>query len=79
MCSKFDVVFKGGTSLSKCYDVINRFSEDIDLTVYFTEEKLTSSKIKTTQRPLIQEIRDTAADLGFTIINDSLPLVKASL
>jgi predicted nucleotidyltransferase component of viral defense system len=25
------VVFKGGTSLSKCYGIIDRFSEDIDL------------------------------------------------
>ena len=24
-------IFKGGTSLSKCYNIINRFSEDIDL------------------------------------------------
>lgn len=28
-----DVVFKGGTSLSKAYRVIDRFSEDVDLTV----------------------------------------------
>ena len=28
-------VFKGGTSLSKCFNIINRFSEDIDIT--FTE------------------------------------------
>lgn len=27
------VIFKGGTSLSKCYEVIDRFSEDIDLTL----------------------------------------------
>lgn len=27
------VVFKGGTSLSKCYKVIKRFSEDIDITI----------------------------------------------
>ena len=27
-----DVVFKGGTSLSKAYHVIDRFSEDIDIT-----------------------------------------------
>ena len=27
------VVFKGGTSLSKCYNVIQRFSEDIDIVV----------------------------------------------
>lgn len=26
-----DCVFKGGTSLSKCYHVIDRFSEDIDI------------------------------------------------
>lgn len=65
-----NIVFKGGTSLSKCYNVINRFSEDIDLTIHFTEEKLTSSKIKSNQRPLIQSIRATAAELGFKIIND---------
>ncbi|QDP73476.1 nucleotidyl transferase AbiEii/AbiGii toxin family protein [Legionella israelensis] len=27
------VIFKGGTSLSKCYNIIQRFSEDIDLTL----------------------------------------------
>ncbi len=28
-----DTVFKGGTALSKCYNLIERFSEDIDLVV----------------------------------------------
>ena len=32
---KYPVVFKGGTSLSKAFQVIDRFSEDIDIT--FTE------------------------------------------
>lgn len=27
------LLFKGGTSLSKCYKLIDRFSEDIDLTL----------------------------------------------
>jgi predicted nucleotidyltransferase component of viral defense system len=27
------VVFKGGTSLSKCFDLVERFSEDIDLAI----------------------------------------------
>lgn len=27
------ITFKGGTSLSKCYNIINRFSEDCDLTL----------------------------------------------
>jgi predicted nucleotidyltransferase component of viral defense system len=26
------IIFKGGTSLSKCYGMIDRFSEDLDLT-----------------------------------------------
>ncbi len=28
-----DLVFKGGTSLSKCHHIINRFSEDIDISL----------------------------------------------
>ena len=31
-CKEY-TVFKGGTALSKCYKVIERFSEDIDLVV----------------------------------------------
>ena len=30
--SKYKVIFKGGTSLSKAYNAISRFSEDIDIT-----------------------------------------------
>ena len=45
-----DTVFKGGTALSKCYNLIHRFSEDIDLVVLRREgesnNKL-SIKIKT--------------------------------
>lgn len=45
-----DTVFKGGTALSKCYNLIERFSEDIDLVVLKREgesnNKLTT-KIKT--------------------------------
>lgn len=29
-----DIVFKGGTSLSKCYKLIDRFSEDIDINLH---------------------------------------------
>lgn len=45
-----ETVFKGGTALSKCYNVIERFSEDIDLVVLRRDgesnNKLTT-KIKT--------------------------------
>ncbi len=39
------LVFKGGTSLSKCYNVIQRFSEDIDL-VLLDVEPLSRNKKK---------------------------------
>ena len=40
-----DTVFKGGTALSKCYHIIERFSEDIDLVVLRREGE-TDSKLK---------------------------------
>ena len=33
----FAVAFKGGTALSKCWKVIERFSEDIDLSVHWAD------------------------------------------
>lgn len=42
------VVFKGGTSLSKCYpNSINRFSEDIDLT-FIPKSNTTKNEIENT-------------------------------
>ena len=35
------LLFKGGTSLSKAYSLISRFSEDIDITVFREDLKLT--------------------------------------
>jgi hypothetical protein len=40
-----DTVFKGGTSLSKCFELIERFSEDIDLIVLRREGE-TDNKLK---------------------------------
>lgn len=40
-----DAIFKGGTALSKCYNMIERFSEDIDLVVLRREGE-TDSKLK---------------------------------
>jgi hypothetical protein len=34
---KDDILFKGGTSLTKCYNLLERFSEDIDLVVLRNE------------------------------------------
>ncbi len=39
-----DVVFKGGTSLSKAYRLIDRFSEDVDLAIFFDNKNDSARK-----------------------------------
>lgn len=56
------VVFKGGTSLSKCHKAIKRFSEDIDITI---DLKLSQGQMK----KLKEVIKDIAAELGLAIPN----------
>jgi hypothetical protein len=46
-----DTIFKGGTALSKCYHMIERFSEDIDLVVLRREGE-TNSKLKSKLKAL---------------------------
>jgi len=53
------VVFKGGTSLSKGYKLINRFSEDVDMAVIVIPET-SGNQIKTLIRTVEKEI---ASDL----------------
>jgi hypothetical protein len=56
------IVFKGGTSLSKCYKAINRFSEDIDITI--------DSLISQGQKKKVKEsIEDVCSLLGLSIQN----------
>lgn len=59
-----DIIFKGGTSLSKCYHMINRFSEDIDLNIE-TETKPSESKLKQLKRDIVAVIEK----FGFSLTN----------
>lgn len=51
------IVFKGGTSLSKCYGVVKRFSEDIDVH-YASDKKLTQGEKKQFKEKIIGAIKD---------------------
>ncbi|CDR31211.1 Nucleotidyl transferase of uncharacterised function (DUF1814) [Acholeplasma oculi] len=55
--SNITIVFKGGTSLSKCYSIIDRFSEDIDLTVQFKNAKVTPSERKQLKNSILEVIK----------------------
>ena len=59
-----DIVFKGGTSLSKCYHIINRFSEDIDLNIE-TDSKPTQGQ----RERLKKNIVAVTQSFGFTVQN----------
>ena len=61
---KPEIIFKGGTSLSKCFKIINRFSEDIDLNIQF-ENRATEGQRKS----LKAAIKKAAEMLGLEIIN----------
>lgn len=68
------LMFKGGTSLSKAYDIIHRFSEDIDLVISKTapmiceeaspmEEGISSSQIKKRTRRVKKAAQAFVADV----------------
>ena len=50
-----EAVFKGGTSLSKGYHLIERFSEDVDIAIVNNKAK-TGNEIKTIIRTIEKEI-----------------------
>lgn len=56
------IVFKGGTSLSKCHKAIKRFSEDIDITIDTTISQGQKKKVK-------ESIEEVIEILGLSIPN----------
>ena len=66
-----DVVFKGGTSLSKAYRLVERFSEDIDLAVFAGEKGDSARKV------LLKGV-ETAVASGLDEIKDDPRVSKGS-
>lgn len=60
-----NILFKGGTSLSKCHKVINRFSEDIDLTLDI------NNQTQSCKKNLKQKIIEVCVELEFELLNES--------
>ncbi len=66
-----EVVFKGGTSLSKAYRLIDRFSEDIDLAV------LAGGKGDSARKKLLKSVETTASE-GLICVKDDARESKGS-
>lgn len=61
-----NVVFRGGTSLSKCYHLINRFSEDIDLNIDCGQKPTEGQR-----KNLICNIKSVIANNNFDLLNEN--------
>lgn len=57
------IIFKGGTSLSKCHKIIKRFSEDIDLNIEY-ESKSTQGQRKGLKENVVTTIQALGLELA---------------
>lgn len=61
--SDIQLVFKGGTSLSKCYKVIDRFSEDIDFAVMTSDIEVTPSDRRKLKKLILLTIEKSKMEI----------------
>ena len=72
---KDEVIFKGGTALSKCYKFIERFSEDIDLVVLRREEE-TGNQLKTKLKKITKEITAPFVEVEMEGITNKMGMIR---
>jgi len=72
-----DTVFKGGTALSKCYNLIERFSEDIDL-VILRRDGESDSKLKSKLKTVSAVIEEVLPEEEMAVF-DTLKMIKERL
>ncbi len=59
-----EAVFKGGTSLSKAFCLIDRFSEDVDIAIINNNNEKSGSKIKSILRSIEKDITADLSELS---------------
>lgn len=73
------ITFKGGTSLSKCYKAIHRFSEDIDIAIerkYLEHGKNFEPSIQKSNKENKRRIEELLASAQAVIRNEILPQLR---
>ena len=70
-----DTVFKGGTALSKCYNMIERFSEDIDLVVLRREGE-TDSKLKSKLKAVSTVLETVLPEVTIEGITNKMGMIR---
>lgn len=70
-----EVVFKGGTALSKCYGLIERFSEDIDLVV-LSREGESGSKLKGKLKAIYNVVERVMPEIEIVGVTNKLGMIR---
>lgn len=70
-----ETVFKGGTALSKCFGIIERFSEDIDLVVLRKEEE-TGNQLKNKLKKITETISKELDEVVIDGITNKLGMIR---
>jgi len=72
---KDEVIFKGGTALSKCYRYIDRFSEDIDLVVLRRDTE-TGNQLKNKLRKITKAITEPFEEVDIDGITNKMGMIR---
>jgi len=70
-----ETVFKGGTALSKCFELIRRFSEDIDLVVLRNESE-TGNQLKTKIKKISKCVSDVLPEMDIDGITNKVGMIR---
>lgn len=70
-----ETVFKGGTALSKCFGLIQRFSEDIDLVVLRNENE-TDNQLKTKIKKISKCVSDVLPEIEIDGITNKVGMIR---
>jgi hypothetical protein len=72
---KEEAIFKGGTALSKCYGLIERFSEDIDL-VLLRKEEDTKNQLKNKLKELTNVVTEPFVEEDLEGITNKMGMIR---
>lgn len=70
-----ETIFKGGTALSKCFDLIHRFSEDIDLVV-FRKESETANQLKNKIKKISKCVSNVLPETDIDGITNKVGMIR---
>lgn len=70
-----EAVFKGGTALSKCYNIIERFSEDIDMVILRNEVE-TGNQLKTKIKKISNVVAEILPEIEVEGITNKMGMIR---